>query len=234
MNILGIIPARSGSTGIKHKNIRDLNGKPLISYTIDAAKKSGLDRVVFSTDSEEYADIAKRYGIEIPFIRPEEHSTVDAKAIDVVRHALEFFEKEEGWKPDAIMYLQPTSPFRRAERIDEAIELLNNNPEVDSVISVREAIEHPYYMFQPHENEQLKPYVELENRPERRQDLPELFTLNDNILLTRTEYLLVPENRNGLIVNLNNFMPVYISENEFLDINTERDFRWAEFLLSKS
>jgi CMP-N-acetylneuraminic acid synthetase len=129
------------------------------------------------------------------------------------------------------MYLQPTSPFRRSERIDEAIEVIRANPGADSVISVREITEHPYYMFEPHSEGLLKPYVEMENRPERRQDLPDFYTLNDNILMSRTDFLMQPENEHGLIINLNNFVPVYIDESEFIDINSERDFQWAEFLM---
>jgi CMP-N-acetylneuraminic acid synthetase len=232
MNTLGIIPARSGSTGVKHKNIRDLAGKPLMAYTIEAAKQSNLSRVILSTDSEEYAEIGRRYGAETPFIRPEEFATVDAKAIGVVSHALKFFSDEENWTPDAVMYLQPTSPFRRTESIDESLELQQSNPESDSVISVCKFTEHPYYMFRPHPelDRRLQPYVEMENRPERRQDLPLFYTLNDSIMLSRTTYLNKQIKNNGLIVNLDNFVPVYISENEIIDINYERDFLWAEFL----
>ncbi|MBD3670065.1 MAG: acylneuraminate cytidylyltransferase family protein [Gammaproteobacteria bacterium] len=233
MEILGIVPARSGSTGVKHKNVRDLAGQPLMSYTIEAAKRSGLSRVILSTDSDEYSEIGRRYGAEVPFLRPAEFASVDAKAISVIRHAIEFFDQEENWRPDAVMYLQPTSPFRRSERIDEAIKVMNSNPNTDSVISVREITEHPYYMFEPHSDELLKPYVEMENRPERRQDLPDFYTLNDNILMSRTDYLMHPENENGLIINLNNFVPVYITESEFIDINSERDFLWAEFLMGQ-
>lgn len=233
MEILGIIPARSGSTGIKHKNVRDLAGRPLMSYTIEAAKCSALSRVILSTDSEEYSGIGQKYGAEVPFIRPAEFAATEAKAMAVVRHALTFFEKNENWIPDAVMYLQPTSPFRRHETIDEAINIMRSNPEKDSVISVGEVFEHPYYMFAPDAEEkgQLKPYVEIENRPERRQDLPELFALNDNILMSKTDYLMKSENENALIINLNSFSPVYIDEKESVDINHERDFLWAEFLM---
>ena len=235
MEILGIIPARSGSTGVKHKNVRDLGGKPLMSYTIEAAKRSGLSRVILSTDSQDYAEVGKKYGVDVPFLRPPEFASVNATAMSVIHHALQFFEQEESWRPDAVLYLQPTSPFRRTERIDEAIEAMRNNPQADSVISVRDISDHPYYMFVPHGDDSrvLRPYVDIENRPERRQDLPQYFTLNDNILMSRTDYLLKPGNEAGLIINLDNFAPVYIDDNEFIDINTERDFLWAEFVMEQ-
>ena len=233
MEILGIIPARSGSTGVKHKNIRELAGQPLMSYTIEAATHSNLSRVILSTDSEEYSKIGGEYGAETPFIRPPELASVDATAMGVVRHSLEHFQKDENWMPDAVMYLQPTSPFRSTDTINEAIEIMQANPNADSVISVREVHDHPYYMFEPHHEseELLKPYVIMENHPERRQDLPNLYTLNDSILMSRTSYLMKPGNENALIINLDNFVPVYITENEFIDINYERDFQWAEFVM---
>jgi CMP-N,N'-diacetyllegionaminic acid synthase len=229
MSTLAIIPARSGSVGVKGKNIRPLGGQPLISYAIREAIASKIDRVILSTDSQEYADIGQRFGAEVPFIRPQEFSHSEAKAIDVVRHCLDFLRDEDEWVPDNVFYMQPTSPFRNAERINEAIDLIEKHSQ-SSVISMVPVKEHPYYMFQPNGNGQMAEFVQMEIKPERRQDLPELYALNDNILLSKTTYLLSPDT--NLVVDIKNFVPVEISERESLDINTEMDFSLAEFLMS--
>jgi CMP-N-acetylneuraminic acid synthetase len=224
---LAIIPARSGSVGVKGKNIRLLAGQPLISHAIEVARRSNIDRVILSTDSEEYAGIGQRFGAEIPFIRPDTLAHSEAKAIDVVHHCLEHLRQEDGWQPDNVFYMQPTSPFRTEERINQAIELLDGSDK-HSVISVVSVKEHPYYMFTPVGDGSMSEFVEVENKPERRQDLPEIYALNDNILLSKSEYLLAPDTR--LVVDIKNFLPIEITEQESLDINTEMDFSFAEFL----
>jgi CMP-N-acetylneuraminic acid synthetase len=224
---LAIIPARSGSVGVKGKNIRLLAGQPLISHAIEVARRSNIDRVILSTDSEEYAGIGQRFGAEIPFIRPDTLAHSEAKAIDVVHHCLEHLRQEDGWQPDNVFYMQPTSPFRTEERINQAIELLDGSDK-HSVISVVSVKEHPYYMFTPVGDGSMSELVEVENKPERRQDLPEIYALNDNILLSKSEYLLAPDTR--LVVDIKNFLPIEITEQESLDINTEMDFSFAEFL----
>ena len=114
---LGIIPARIGSSEVKKKNIRLLNGKPLIYYTICAAINSELDRVIVSTDSIEIASIAKSLGAEVPFLRPKFLSSNTSKAIDVINHTLNWLKIENNWAPDLIGYLQPTSPMRTKNHI---------------------------------------------------------------------------------------------------------------------
>lgn len=227
---LAIIPARSGSVGVKGKNIRLLAGQPLISHAIEEARRSKIDRVILSTDSEEYAEIGRRFGAEVPFIRPESLAHSEAKAIEVVHHCLQFLDKNEAWVPDNIFYMQPTSPFRTETRINQAIELIDGSDK-NSIISVVPVKEHPYYMFQPNDDGTMSEFVNVENKPERRQDLPELYALNDNILLSKTEYLLA--RNTSLVVDIKNFQPIEISEQESLDINTEMDFSFAEFLMKK-
>ena len=133
--ILGIIPARGGSKGIPKKNIAQLSGKPLIAYTINAALKSKLlTKVIVSTDDKKIADIAKEYGCEVPFIRPESLSGDDVLTYPVLKHAIEFLQENNHEKYDAILLLQPTSPFRSSKDIDNAINLLSKD--VDCVISI--------------------------------------------------------------------------------------------------
>jgi CMP-N,N'-diacetyllegionaminic acid synthase len=229
MSTLAIIPARSGSVGVKGKNIRLLAGQPLISHAIEEARRSNIDRVILSTDSEEYADIGRRFGAEVPFIRPDHLAHSEAKAIDVVRHCIEYLRKESGWLPDNVFYMQPTSPFRNADRINEAIDLLDGNKQ-SSVISVVPVKEHPYYMFRPDGDGLMSEYVQMDNKPERRQDLPALYALNDNILLSKSEYLMRKDT--SLVIDIKDFVPIEITEREALDINTEMDFSLAEFLMS--
>ena len=137
MKVLAIITARGGSKGIPKKNLFPLNGKPLIEYTISAAKKAKkLDRIILSTDCTEIANVAKKLDLEVPFLRPKELASDEASSRDVIIHAIDFFEKREGYIPDAVMILQPTSPFRTSEDIDNCIKLLEDNVEVDSIVSI--------------------------------------------------------------------------------------------------
>jgi len=136
MKILGIIPARGGSKGVPGKNIKHLAGKPLISFSIDAAKDSSLSKVIVSTDDEQIAAVARELGADVPFLRPDFLASDTAKSLDVSRHALLTMEKSDNLQYDAIMLLQPTTPFRTTEDINQAIELLIANPDADSVISV--------------------------------------------------------------------------------------------------
>jgi CMP-N-acetylneuraminic acid synthetase len=132
---LAIIPARSGSKRLKDKNIKNLNGMPLIAYSILSAMKSGVfDRVIVSTDSEKYAEISKYYGAKIDFIRPKHLSSSSAKSIDLIRHAIEYYDSKDIIF-DVVCLLQPTSPLRTSNHIKKAFELFKQNPS-DSVISV--------------------------------------------------------------------------------------------------
>lgn len=125
MHILAIIPARSGSKGILNKNIRVFAGKPLIAHTIDTARESRhISRIVVSTDSKKIADVAKKYGAEVPFLRPPEFSGDSAKVADAIAHLLLKMREKEGYQPDYIVLLQPTSPLRTTADIDSAIDRL--------------------------------------------------------------------------------------------------------------
>jgi len=137
--MIAVIPARGGSKGLPGKNIRMLNGKPLIAYTIEAALGSKyIDRVIVTTDSEEIANVARQYGAEVPFMRPDELSSDTASAIDVYLHAVEYLMDETGSKIEKFMALLPTAPLRTSKHIDEAVELIQRENAV-SLISVKEA-----------------------------------------------------------------------------------------------
>ena len=133
---LGLIVARAGSKGIVGKNLRPLGGRPLISHTFQAAGESKiLDRIILSTDSPEIAEVGRNTGIEVPFMRPKELAGDAAPTLAVIRHALDWLAREEGYRPDIVVLLQPTSPLRQARHIDEALGLLASG-DADSVISV--------------------------------------------------------------------------------------------------
>ena len=185
MRVLGLIPARGGSKSIPRKNLVDLGGLPLIQWTIQAALGSSLTRVVVSTDSEEIATVSQSLGAEVPFIRPIELSSDSTLSIDVALHALDVLDEEF----DAVMLLQPTSPFRTASDIDSAINIIDGASSVISVVPVDGT--HPARM-KFIENGLLidPPFAETtENMP--RQELRPMFIRNGAIYLTRT-----PELRN--------------------------------------
>ena len=231
MEILGLIPARLGSTGVKRKNIRPLAGRPLIEYTIEAALASRLDRVILSTEAEEVAEIGRCAGVEVPFMRPAEFAATDSQAISVVAHALDALSAVEDWRPDAVMYLQPTSPFRTADHIDGALEAMRGAGN-NSVVSVSAPGDHPAYIFIDGGDGNLVDVLEpAKYRAERRQDLVPAFALNNAIMLSRTDYLESAAETEGIIVDLTDFRPYRIDAPVSIDINTEQDFLFADFIM---
>ena len=228
---LGIIPARIGSSEVKKKNIKLLKGKPLIYYTINAAINSKLDRVIVSTDSEEVANIAKSLGAEVPFLRPKFLSTNKSKAIDVINHVLDWLKIENDWIPDLVGYLQPTSPMRTKNHINKAISMIGDK--FDSGLSVTRVKEHPYFMFKKNDDN-LQEFIQNEYKPERRQDLPDLYYSNPLIMFSKYSYLQKIIDNRGIIINYKNFIPLYINEHEGIDINSEQDFCFAELIMQES
>ena len=151
MKILSIIPARSGSKSLPDKNILDLNGKPVLAWSIEQAQQSKFAsnmRIVVSTDSEKYANIARQYGAEAPFLRPSELSGDLSTDIEFLSHALEWFEKNDKYVPDIILQLRPTSPTRKVQDIDYCLTTFINNIETyDSLRSVIRVEKSPYKMY---------------------------------------------------------------------------------------
>lgn len=166
MNILAVIPARSGSKSVPHKNIRDICGKPMIAYSIEHALSSKyINRVIVSTDSEEYAEISRQYGAEVPFIRPAEYATDTALDFDVFKHALTYLRDIEGYEPDIVVQLRPTYPIRRIEDIDNMIEICMQDEAIDSVRSMSKATEVPYkmWLFDEDDNDGLSETIDAGN-----------------------------------------------------------------------
>ncbi len=146
--ILAVIPARSGSKSVKDKNIRLIDGKPMLAYSIEhAAKSRYITRTIVSTDSEQYAEIAREYGAEVPFLRPAEYATDTALDYDVFAHALRFLKESEGYEPKLVVQLRPTYPIRNPEDIDHMIEQMLADSSIDSMRCIAPATEIPHKMW---------------------------------------------------------------------------------------
>ena len=225
MKVLGLIPARGGSKGIPGKNIKPLNGSPLISCTIKQALQSSIDEVVVSTDCEKIAEIAKRSGANVPFIRPAYLSSSASKSIDVVIHAVEFFLKQ-GKGFDAVCLLQPTSPYRPFGTIDKAINQFVQSKS-KSLVSVRKIPYHynPYWSFEKIDGA-LSP---LKNDPfvSRRQDLPDCFHRDGAIYITEVNFLL--KENSFFSDDITGFE---IVSPELVNIDTPEDWEVAERVIS--
>ena len=224
MKVLGIIPARGGSKGVIGKNIKPLDGKPLIAYTIEAASASKLAEVIVSTDDPKIAEIVRSYGGKAPFLRPAALATDSARAIPVIQHALREMEKEGDLQYDAVMMLQPTTPFRRTQDIDEALRILEEHS-CDSVISVKNVDGyHPARMKFLENGRLLDPeFCETyENQP--RQELRPMYIRNGAIYLTRRSVLL-----NGSFKGTDCYAQIMPAERS-VNIDTEMDFKYAEWL----
>ena len=194
MKILGIITARGGSKGIPGKNLKPLGGRPLLAYTVDAARDCGaLDRVILSTEDPVIADAARALGCEVPFMRPAELSRDETPHLPVIQHAAQWMREHAGYQPDAVMILQPTSPLRSADDITAAARLLESTG-ADSVVSVSEvsAHAHPMRMLRVDARGEAVLFASGEpvrRRINRRQDLPQAWVMNGAIYACRTAVL---------------------------------------------
>lgn len=223
MDILAVIPARSGSKSVPDKNIRDIGGKPMLAYSIEHAQKSHyINRVIVSTDSEKYAGIAKKYGAEVPFLRPAEYATDTALDYDVFRHALKWLREEEGYEPELVVQLRPTYPIRRIEDIDTMVERMLAEPLADSIRTIAPAKEIPYKMWRKEESGRLMPLLtdipECYNMP--RQQLPKVYYQNACIDIFRPRCIWQYQSMTG------KYILGYEMEQNF-DIDTEEEFRSA-------
>lgn len=222
--ILAVIPARGGSKGIPRKNIKKLNGKPLIAYTIEEAKKSGyIDKLIVSTEDREIAKISKIFGAEVPFLRPKELSNDNTPGIDPILHAVNWF-KGKDCNFDYVMCLQCTSPFRKYSQIDEAIEKLIKL-DGDSIVSVCESEITPYWMKKV-EDGKLKDFINSNVFYTRRQDIPKVYRLNGAIYMARTQVLM--NIKNWYSKNTLSYIMDKISS---VDIDDMIDFKFVEFLM---
>ncbi|MCH8536093.1 MAG: acylneuraminate cytidylyltransferase family protein [Flavobacteriaceae bacterium] len=188
--ILAIIPARGGSKGVPRKNIKELGGKPLLAYTAEAALASKwIDSVILSSEDEEIIKVAKDYGVEVPFVRPQELAQDQSGSIEVVEHAIKFFE-EKGAYFDAVILLQATSPFREEGFIDRAVQKFIDSG-ADALVSVL-PVPHefnPHWVFEADNNDNLSIATGEKHIIKRRQDLPKAYFRDGSIYITKTEVL---------------------------------------------
>jgi len=228
MKVLAIIPARSGSKSVKDKNIRVIAGKPMIAFSIEHALNSKfINRVIVSTDSEKYIEIAKQYGAETPFIRPKEYASDTALDIDVFKHALNYLKEEETYIPDVVVQLRPTYPIRRVQDIDNMIKIIIEDSAIDSVRTITPATEIPYKMWLKGSTGKITPIIndipECYNMP--RQELPTVYYQNACIDVIRTSVITQKGSMSG-----DNIYGYIMQEN--YDIDTEEEFMRASAILS--
>lgn len=224
MNVVAVIPARGGSKSLPKKNIRLLNGKPLLQYSIEYALDCKvISHVVVSTDSPEIAEIAQKAGAEVPFMRPSGYAQDDTRDYPVLRHALGALEKHYQNQIDAIALLRPTSPLRPPHLIEKAIGLLKTDPKGTSVRTVTQCEQHPFRMWQLQDGHMVgfeQRVYESYNIP--RQHLPALyFQTGDLEMVTRNTLL-------GGSVSGNRVLPLILDPEDMVDIDHEADLHTAE------
>ena len=229
--VIALIPARGGSKGIKKKNIKLLNGKPLIYYTIMAAKKSKLiDRVIVSTDDKRIKSVAIKYGAEVPFIRPKKLSQDHILDYPVILHAIKKLKLNSNkQKNDILVFLRPTMPLRSYKDIDVGIKEILKKKNVKCIRSVREASYPPFWIKRLDKNKYLKPLVNktVFKKPIRRQDLPKTYICDGYVDAIKISYLLKEKK----------FPPrkiksIYSKTRHFVDVDNKEDLDIASALLN--
>jgi N-acylneuraminate cytidylyltransferase len=226
MEILYLIPARGGSKGIPGKNIKLLNGKPLIGYTLDFAKKvAPVGNIYLSTDSQEIIRVAETYGIKAPFVRPASLASDTAGMNEVILHAIQHFEAAQRKTVDAVMLLQPTAPFRRATHYSEVLALYKES--IDMVVSVLESPYNPYYtLFEEDESGFLSKSKKANF--ERRQDIPKVYAYNGSIYLFNADKV-----KQQPLHTLERVVKYVMDDMHSVDIDNYLDWILAEAILSK-
>lgn len=226
--VLGVIPARGGSKGVPRKNVAPILGKPLIGYTIEAALKSRLlTEVVVSTDDDEIAEVSRKFGAQVPFRRPAELATDKALAVPTIQHAVREMEKLREYRYDAVVMLQPTTPLRTAEDIDECLKKLFATG-ADSVIAVVEVGGHHPVRMKRIVDDRLVDYSEeeIENRP--RQELPPVYLRAGSVYATKRDVLMERNSFKGTVSR-----PYVIPPERAVNIDTPIDLKIAEWRLEE-
>ena len=223
MKILVIIPARGGSKGIPHKNIKPLAGKPLIHYTIDVAREIIHDEdICVSTDDSEIIKCVEDYGLKVPFVRPPELASDTAGTYEVLLHALNFYE-QLGKHYDIVLLLQNTSPFRTASQVREALSLYRDD--LDMVVSVKECSANPYYCVFEENQEGFLHICKGEGNITRRQDAPKVYEYNGAI------YVINPASLKAMPLNkFTRRMKYVMDEQTSIDLDTMQDWYMAELV----
>lgn len=227
--ILAIIPARGGSKGLPDKNIKLLCGKPLIGWTISQAKASMyIDEIFVTTDCLKIADVAERFGIKVPFLRPKELATDSASSMDVVDHVLSYF-KEEGKHFDYIILLEPTSPLRKKDDLDVAIKLAVDNETSDGVVSLGEVhMEHPMIVKKINEKGKITSYIDEVKKITQRQQADRAYFPYGVIYMIKSEVF-----KREKAFYTNNIIPYFIERWQNYEVDDIYDFIAIEAILTK-
>jgi N-acylneuraminate cytidylyltransferase len=224
-SVLALIPARGGSKGVPRKNIRCIGGKPMIAWTIEAAHGSRyIDRLILSSDDRAIINVAAEYGCEAPFVRPAKLAGDEADSMGVIRHAIEALPQQFEY----LVLLQPTSPMRRSEDIDGAIERCVQR-RAPACVSVCETDKSPFWMMRLDAQSIMHPLFPAEQIPYRRQDAPAVFVLNGAIYVARTEHLM-----HGGSFLAPGAVGYLMPKERSLDIDTELDLAIVDFLLTRA
>jgi CMP-N,N'-diacetyllegionaminic acid synthase len=228
--VYAIIPARSGSKGVPGKNIKLLGGYPLMAYSIAVAKQvKSIDRVIVSTDSQEYANIAKHYGAEVPFLRPADLAKDESGDYDFIHHLLDWMQGNEGYLPEYLVHLRPTTPFREVDYIESAIEFIKKDKKATSLRSLHKMPESAYKTFEI-ENGYMKSVfsghfdIEASNRP--RQMFKTTYDANGYVDIIKTNYVCKHKKLHG------NRVIAFITPHAY-EVDTPDDFDYLEYLINK-
>jgi N-acylneuraminate cytidylyltransferase len=228
--VLALIPARGGSKSIPRKNIRPFAGHPLIAYSIAAGLAAEtVTRVIVSTDDEEIAAVARDYGAETPFLRPAEFSQDDTPDLPVFQHALRWLEAKQGYRPQIVVQLRPTSPLRRTAHIDQCVHQILGRPDADAVRTVCVPFQNPFKMWVIDASGLMQPLVqtgfrEAYNMP--RQALPDVYWQTGYVDAAWTATILDKNSMTG-----ERILPLVIDPSEWIDIDSPDDWRRAERML---
>lgn len=233
MNIIAIIPARGGSKSIPRKNIKELCGKPLIAYAIEGALKSAfIDRVIVSTDDKEIATVARHYGAEVPFMRPSELASDLTQDKPVFEHAINWLEDNESYNVEIMVNLRPTAPLRTVEDIDGAIEAFRSSG-ADFLKSVCISKNHPHKMWIITGEASMEPFASGEIWSEYgpdipRQKAPDVYWQNGVVDILNKKAVFWDEAYDAL-----KFCHYIMPQNKSIDLDTEDDLEYAEFIMKK-
>lgn len=226
MKSLVVVPARGGSKGIPHKNIKLLNGKPLICYSIDVARQFTTDdNICVTTDDDEIIKVVEEYGLKVPFKRPDYLATDTCGSNEVIQHAYRFFA-EKGIQYDAILLLQPTSPFRKVEFLKEAVALYDDS--IDMVTSVKLSSCNPYYDGFEEDADGLLKISKGDGTIERRQDAPSVWQQNGSIYVINPKSLM----EKGM-AHFTKIRKYAMSELYSVDIDNSFDWKVAELVINE-
>ncbi len=219
--VVSIIPARGGSKGTHKKNIAPLAGKPLLAYSIEYSLGCPLiERTIVSTDNSEIADTARKYGAEVPFLRPSELAQDDTQDYPVLWHALQWLREHEDYIPALVVHLRPTSPLRPIGLIEKAIQVITQDPDADCLRTISETPITPYKMWKI-EKGYLRPFVQLEGKESYnmpRQDLPKVFWHNGVLDIIRASTILEKHSVSGTKI-----LPL-LMDDSFLTVDIDKPF----------